>query len=567
MTFLLRPFLLLALAFAALLQANGRDVVDTLPLEDIRPGQMGTVWTVFQGVEPEPFYVRVVGVLQNALGPGRALIICELTDPRVQKMGAVAGMSGSPLYINGRYAGALSYQLQRFETVRHAGFTPVKDLLEVNGAPLSNAPLSSRGNTNGPEPVATPLSVTGLSSDVTAEFKDELESLGVVLAPVGGSASGKGSLSRPLRPGSPVAVALAVGDVSIAATGTVSWVDQDRIIAFGHPMLGLGKTELPLAHAEIVTILPSLQNSFKIANTGALIGTLTEDRLSGIAGTLGPVPRMIPVTVRAPERTLNYQVVRHDRLTPMICAASVMQAVRGSNAHGQTEALKVTAKFRFEGAPELVLENWYSGQDALQGAASTLLARLALPLQGPFRGLLPESIDVEVERVFHDASLTLDTVQADTYQPIAGDTVRIALGTRGTEGSTPSAEVEIHVPGDWAGRKLDLVVTTGPMLDRLSGRADAVPPSQIRDLESLVSWQNDNRREDGVYVAVVERSEALLDETEVWEQAPGSIERIARKADDARFAKREILVPLWSQHVLEGHLVDALVRRPFQVNE
>src|SRR6187431_2431482 len=123
--------LLLALALATPAIFSQPADAPIYPLDQLKPGQPGIVWTVFQGSQPEPFAVEVTGVLRNALGPGKSLIVCQLTDPRVQKMGAVAGMSGSPLYIDGKLAGALSYQIQRFETVRHAGFTPAADLEEV----------------------------------------------------------------------------------------------------------------------------------------------------------------------------------------------------------------------------------------------------------------------------------------------------------------------------------------------------------------------------------------------------------------------------------------------------
>ena len=128
-------------------------------LGEIRPGMRGEVWTVFHGIRPEPFTVEVVGVIRNALGPGKNIILGRLTDARVQKMGAGAGMSGSPLYIDGRLAGALSYQLQRFETIPHAGFTPIEDLMEV-----SRLPDVPRDSLREPIPFGLPDSVGRLRS-------------------------------------------------------------------------------------------------------------------------------------------------------------------------------------------------------------------------------------------------------------------------------------------------------------------------------------------------------------------------------------------------------------------
>src|SRR5215217_7013070 len=167
-----------------------------IPLDELKPGQEGVVWTVFQGTQPEPFSVEVTGVLRNALGPGKSLIVCQLTDERVQKMGAVAGMSGSPLYVDGRLAGALSYQIQRFETVRHAGFTPAADLEEVkNKASLQSNALASaaptRGTAEGPYHSMQPVfTLGGLSPAVAELFAPQFAAIGLTATALGGSTQG-----------------------------------------------------------------------------------------------------------------------------------------------------------------------------------------------------------------------------------------------------------------------------------------------------------------------------------------------------------------------------------------
>ena len=308
----------------------------TLPLSDLTPGMAGVVWTVFAGTEPEPFDVTVTGVIQNALGPGKSMILCELIDERVQHMGAVAGMSGSPLYIDGKFAGALSYQVQRFETVRFAGFTPAEDLLEVRQMAARRSPEApdqspaavtpAMGDTDS---ALTPLSPVfgfgGLAPSVRQWAAQPLAELGIATTGLSGSSSGpmmgeQAGETVALMPGQAVGAALAIGDITLAGTGTVSQVDGRRVLAFGHPLLGLGEVEMPMLAAEIVTILPSNLSSVKIANTGRVIGTVRQDRLSAIYGEIGPAPAMVPISVITPERTLNFSAVRHPRITPMITA-------------------------------------------------------------------------------------------------------------------------------------------------------------------------------------------------------------------------------------------------------
>ena len=229
--------LVLAISCADARPADG----PPMPLAEVASGDRGEVWTVFQGTTPEPFTVEVAGIIRNALGPGKSLILCRLTDPRVQAMGAVAGMSGSPLYIRGRLAGALSYQVQRFETVRYAGFTPVADLEEValrmSELPLIPIPLEGSESTAAAprsasadlgllQPVTPVFTVSGLAPAVAERFAPELRALGLATTTLGGSTTGTDTPapSQPasLSPGDAVAVALAVGDITIAGTGTVS---------------------------------------------------------------------------------------------------------------------------------------------------------------------------------------------------------------------------------------------------------------------------------------------------------------------------------------------------------
>src|SRR6185436_17642757 len=304
--------------------------------------------------------VEVTGVLRNALGPGKALILCQLTDPRVQNMGAVAGMSGSPLYIDGKLAGALSYQIQRFETVRYAGFTPAADLSEVKeraSQPPNSHLVATPPSDSAYRALQPVFTLGGLSPAVSDLFAPRFAALGLNAFALGGSTQGSSGSTAPdsasaklqtpnselkspaLRPGGAVSVALATGDITLAGTGTVSRVDGQHITAFGHPMLSMGEVALPMCAAEIITILPSQMQSVKIANTGAIIGTITQDRLSAVSGSLGAGPEMtnVEVTVtpaHGAARTLKFSVARQQQLTPVIVAAGVSQAILGSNDAG-----------------------------------------------------------------------------------------------------------------------------------------------------------------------------------------------------------------------------------------
>jgi hypothetical protein len=604
-----------------------------LPLSEIQPGQTGEVWTVFQGDKIEPFAVKVTGVLHNALGPGKSLIVCELTDPRVQKMGAVAGMSGSPLYIGGKLAGALSYQIQRFETVRFAGFTPIGDLMEVseidskNPRPISphdkselipldhdadrdpakksthvsapsaaaprsaslSSPLYPLPSSDGFAPLTPVFSLGGISPQVAALFADDFRALGLNTTALGGhtnaSASASASVSgienrvtersdssvskikNPLKPGSAVAVALATGDITLAGTGTVSHVNGNHILAFGHPMLGLGDVELPMASAEILTILPSALNSFKLSNTGEVIGTISQDRLSAIYGEIGPKPAMLPVVVKTPGRTLNFSTVRHDRLAPMIAAAGLSQAVLGSNENGLAEGFHITTTITYPGGRTLATDTIFAGPQGFSAGLSQFIRRLAASLSNPIANVFPDALSFVVETLPRNPAANLDLIQVSRTRLQPGDDLLVTLTVRDYQGEPVRETISIPVRSDWLGKRLELLVMRGEALERVTGRPDMVSVSQIRSFDSYLDLMSDKRRDDGLYVVVAERAGAFIDQTQLTLDYPGSVERIARGSDETRFQKRDVLVPLWEQHLFPGKLLDVSHRRPLQVSE
>jgi hypothetical protein len=607
----------LLLSFAAPLTAQPTDA-SPLPLAEIKSGQTGEVWTVFQGNKIEPFTVVVTGVLHNALGPGKSLIVCELTDPRVQKMGAVAGMSGSPLYIDGKLAGALSYQIQRFETVRFAGFTPIGDLIEVSQfetkpprpvSPHNNdlipldrdanepAKKSSNASTASTRSVSfnsqpstfntssdsfsplTPVfALGGISPQVAALFADDFRALGLNTTALGGhtnTASASGSqpstlnsqLPTPLRPGSAVAVALATGDITLAGTGTVSHVNGNHILAFGHPMLGLGDVELPMASAEILTILPSQLNSFKLSNTGEVIGTISQDRLSAIYGEIGPKPAMLPVVVKTPGRTLNFATVRHDRLAPMIAGAGLSQAILGSNENGLAEGFHITTTITYPGGRTLATDTIFAGPQGFQSGLSQFIRRLSASLSNPIADVFPDALAFVVETLPKNPAANLDLIQVSRTRLQPGDDLQVTLTVRDYQGSPVRETVTIPVPSDWLGRRLELLVMRGEALERVTGRPQMATVSQIRSFDSYLDLMSDKRRDDGLYIVVAERAAAFIDQTQLTLDYPGSVERIARGSDETRFQKRDVLVPLWEIHRFPGKLLDAAHRRALQVSE
>jgi hypothetical protein len=303
------------------------------PLADVRRGLHGVAYTVFEGVTPEPMEVEILGVLTDAIGPGQDMILARLKGEKPEYTGVVAGMSGSPVYIDGRLLGALSYRIGQFSKEPICGITPIEQMFEVRdgraaggvrlagvGGPVqrttteilsgaqNDASLGSGAQNDDPkrvsagggevEPIETALVFGGFSQDAVARFGDKFRELGMTpVAGLGGAAAAGTKQPEPLVPGSAVSAILVRGDLSISGTCTVTYVDPTRVLACGHPITQYGPVSMPMTKAEVVATLASPLNAFKIINTTETVGSFTQDRASAIMGEFGVTARMIPVSV------------------------------------------------------------------------------------------------------------------------------------------------------------------------------------------------------------------------------------------------------------------------------
>lgn len=303
---------------------------EIFPLVEIRRGLSGIAYTVFQGVNPEPMGVEILGVLKDAIGPGQDMILGRLHGEKAEYTGVVAGMSGSPVYINGRLVGALSYRIGVFSKEPICGITPIEQMLEVRdrkagsggmriastragradtGRADRSGKLDDRigsGQSGGQtvaaggevQPIETALVFGGFSREAVERFGSTFRELGMApVAGLGGAAAAGTRQPEPIVPGSAVSAVLVRGDLSISGTCTVTYVDPHQLLACGHPITQFGSVAMPMTKAEVVATLASPLNAFKIINTTETVGEFTEDRASAILGRFGETARMIPVSV------------------------------------------------------------------------------------------------------------------------------------------------------------------------------------------------------------------------------------------------------------------------------
>src|SRR5437667_11967196 len=353
-------FLLCFLVYVQRSYAQTSKPADILPLEQIHAGMHGVAYTVFQGTKPEAMDVEVLGVLKNANGPKGDVILVRLGGAKAEYTGVVAGMSGSPVYLNGKLAGALAFRIGEFSKEPIAGVTPIAEMLEINAmdrSPVSSS-LPARSSTDAPSktatpgvstlpsqnfanylrPIEAPLVFSGFSEDTVQRFAPRFAAAGIV--PVMGTGSvSDAKQPEPLEPGSAISAILVRGDMDIAATCTVTYMDAKHLLACGHPLLQFGLVDLPMTKAQVVATVPSPLNAFKIVNATEPVGAFVQDRHTGIMGEFNKQPDMIPVTLNIhggpSTKKFHYEVLNNAPLSPLAMKATVFKRLPGMNANGR----------------------------------------------------------------------------------------------------------------------------------------------------------------------------------------------------------------------------------------
>ena len=357
---------------------------ETLPLDQVRPGMQGYAYTIFAGDQVEKFDLEVVGVMPNFLGPKQSIILVEFKGPKVEHTGVVAGMSGSPVYLDGKLAGALSLKLGIFTKEPMAGVTPIADVLAGGGISAANSggaaqgPVSNElasqfsqraGLQGGAElrSIETPLVFSGFQSSAMQKFSSQLQGYGFVAAQ-GGTTAARPDDGK-LAPGDMAGMVLVQGDVSINSACTVTAVRGDKVFLCGHPFLNFGDVQMPMARSRVLTTLSSDLASTKIVNVGGPIGTITGDHLTAVTGKLGAAPAMIPMELTTKlalgEKIVRAEIVNHPKLTPLLVAMTTFNGVTQNIVYGEGTTLKMTGEIRLKGHAPVQIENTFAPRDTM----------------------------------------------------------------------------------------------------------------------------------------------------------------------------------------------------------
>jgi hypothetical protein len=527
----------------------------TIPVSQIHIGMRGVAYTVFQGVKPEPMDVEVLGVLKNMNGPKGDIILVRLHGAKAEYTGVVAGMSGSPVYFDGKLAGALAFRIGEFSKEPIAGVTPIADMLEINA--LDKSPGSSpsaasitiqntAAKTSGPgqpadlsvqnvanylKPIEAPLVFNGFSEEAVKMFAPQFAASGIVPVMGAGSFSDE-KQPEPLEPGSAVSAVLVRGDMDIAATCTVTYIDPERLLACGHPLLQFGSVDLPMTKANVLATLPSPLNAFKIVNTTEAAGAFVQDRHTGIMGMLNKQPEMIPVTLNihngAATKEIHYEVLNNPRLSPVAMMATVFNALHGINDYGEETTYRLNGLISVKGYPQVKLQNMFAPTDAGQPAA--FLAALSLGdrfgriYDNPFDVPAVQSVRLDFDLVKERRQARLESARADLTEARPGDEITVETVLAPYRGERVVRQIHIKIPTSSSKGPLRILVSDGDTLDRM--RRGMPMMARKLDLASTIALLNKEHSNNRVYVSLLEADPEAMVGDKVMPTLPLSVMNI-----------------------------------------
>lgn len=513
---------------------------------DVKAGMEGIGRTVYAGETLEDFQVHIIATLQNIIGPGRTLILARLSGGRLAETGVIAGMSGSPVYINGKLIGAVSYALGQFPKEPIAGITPIEEMIaDVDGGGRSSRPstgdLALPVNATPADVFATlrrlmdramaPLSALPASVATDARLGNAiLRPIGLAMSMHGFDAAIAGDLdtalgagigardrtseldratpqaaTATLRPGDPVGASLLRGDFEMGATGTVTYVDGTRVYAFGHPFLALGPARMSMTRARVYTVLPSLANSMKIADLGPQIGTISQDRATAVGGDMGAKPRELDVTLKLvsgtyPTRSFAFHVAHDPAMTPLFAYVSILNVLTSyqRQAGTMTVGVKGTASFGTDGS--IAIDDLFTGDQALAGVANSVLGPLSAMMANDLGTALPDALDLTLTVAESQSGLTIERAWLDTSHPKFGGTHLLHVMLRNYRGQTETRSIPVTLPASGPSA-MTLLVSDAPTLATLEDKE--LDPNFAKSIPDLVSGLNRIRRNNRLYVRLL----------------------------------------------------------------
>jgi hypothetical protein len=553
---LLATFALLALSLGSLFSQSDA-AYELMRIEDVKPGMEGEWRTVMSGSTIEAFPLRVIGIAEHFIGPNQPVIICEAIDKVNILSGPVAGMSGSPVFIDGKLVGAYAYGYTWPKEQAIIGVTPIHNMIPVFEDKGSNVASSGSVNTYWKsveptsrgrlseyktvlQPLPTPLIASGISDSTLSAFTGELDKLGISMMNGPGGASST-ELSGRIEAGSAVSAILMQGDFNFGATGTVTHVDGDKLLAFGHPFFQWGSVEMPLAQAEILTIVRSLSSSFKLSNMGSQVGRVYQDRLTGIAAELGPVSPMsdYSISISYPDyedKNFSAKMFRHPRLGPIVGAMATMESLRGGLEYSEELTLRVKTEIKVEGYDPIEVTDVFAGTGVDNAAAFQQLAIHQLIADNTFDPPPIEYIKVFIESRPVTEISYLEAVYLHEENVKSGDTVNLTLQIKNHQGERFSKQVSFVLPEEIRKERVEVLV------------ADAISADQVEyegfytasRFEHVLERIKDLKSRDHIYIKLLRQAPGVSFEGQHLAGLPPSTLALLKNAKGLKIDKNTI---------------------------
>jgi hypothetical protein len=556
--------LALALTPFAWCQSN----IQLFPITDIKPGLKGVGRTIFQGDQIEEFQVEILGLLKNVLAPKHDLILARLSGGPLEKTGVIAGMSGSPVYIDGKLVGAVAISFP-FSKEPLAGITPIQEMLQVvpeeKGQTQAQAeiPLDFRlaravsgllesarlipEQDFGPESfrryfpareaglslpnLQLPLRFGGFAAEVLEPYLPLFRQMG--FEPMMGGALSSGESSTPvkaeLNPGSMISLLLVRGDLNVNADCTVTYRQGNNLFACGHRVLSVGPIQIPFAPSRVLVTVPSLASSFKLDAPGEVVGTIRQDRFNAIYGMVGEKnPLMIPVKVRV-QSTLNtqedyqFEVIQEPFLSPLLVNLTFLSTLSSTERTLGESTLEIDGKIRLAGAEAVKIQDVLSGEMGTAAlAGSAVITPLAYLLGSGFPDLRIEGIELSVKSRNERRLASLEQVWSTKSEVRPGDHIEVIALLRLPGGQAVTQRIPVDVPESVNDKALILAVGGGANINALQFRLTP-PGSAARDIPQLVKALNRMRRNNRLYALLMAPQRSFIMQGDEYPSPPPSL--------------------------------------------
>jgi hypothetical protein len=544
---------------------------EILPLKDVKPGMHATAWTVFSGTKPEPVPVEIIGVWQNAMGPRQHVIMAKMGG-KAERTGVAGGMSGSPVYVDGKLIGAVALRLSQFSPDAICGITPIESMLEIqdldNSRPadaltpdkarrqqaavaampselVSQLVAAGAGNfspSNAPllTPIETPLVFSGFTAETLATYEPLLRNMGITAVQGGAAAGALTAKPAPgwehaLTPGQAVSGVLVSGDMSVTGMGTVTYNDGKRVLAFGHQFFDLGPVNMPIASSEILTVLSSAYQPNKVGNATEIVGALRQDRHTGIMGELGAEAPVIPVHVKVrafnendsvvKEKDLNFQVFVHQKWTPFLMSATLSNSLQQMNLYADEMTYRMTGEVAMDGAQNIHVSTMLAPGEypvpmptVLAGWWGDKFNRLFLnPVSMPKLKSVNATIDLLPARRI----AVIENAWTPSTEVEAGAEIPVKVFLRPYRGERIERTLTVKIPAGMPKGEHRIQFSDADTLDRT--QEGAMQSNRIMDIPSTVSLLNQERDNNSLYVSIVQSRATYFADDKTMPNLPSSI--------------------------------------------